>query len=96
MESHLQCKNKKIADVKTSDCVKNLNCRAIKMLDKLICFKEKVLEEVISCKLFTSNYPMMLEHIIEEAKKYQQNIKDLENNIDIEQYKIKKVERFCN
>ena len=96
MESHLQCKNKKIADVKTSDCVKNLNCRAIKMLDKLICFKEKVLEEVISCKLFTSNYPMMLEHIIEEAKKYQQNIKDLENNIDIEQYKIKKVERFWN
>ena len=96
MESHLQCKNKKIADVKTSDCVKNLNCRAIKMLDKLICFKEKVLEEVIICKLFTSNYPMMLEHIIEEAKKYQQNIKDLENNIDIEQYKIKKVERFWN
>ena len=39
---------------------------------------------------------MMLEHIIEEAKKYQQNIKDLENNIDIEQYKIKKVERFWN
>lgn len=67
MESHLQCKNKKIADVKTSDCVKNLNCRAIKMLDKLICFKEKVLEEVISCKLFTSNYPMRLEHIIEEV-----------------------------
>ena len=96
MESHLQCKNKKIADVKISDCVKNLNCRAIKMLDKLICFKEKVLEEVISCKLFTSNYPMMLEHIIEEAKKYQQNIKDLENNIDIEQYKIKKVERYWN
>ena len=39
---------------------------------------------------------MMLEHIIEETKKYQQNIKDLENNIDIEQYKIKKVERFWN
>ena len=39
---------------------------------------------------------MMLEHIIEETKKYQQNIKDLENNIDIEQNKIKKVERFWN
>ena len=70
MESHLQCKNKKIADVKTSDCVKNLNCRAIKMLDKLICFKEKVLEEVISCKLFTSNYPMMLEHIIKKVERF--------------------------
>ena len=96
MESHLQRKNKKIAEMKTSDCVKSLNCRAIKMMDKLICFKEKILEEMISCKLVTSNYPMMLEHIIEEAKKYQQNIKNLENNLDIQQYEIKDVERFWN
>ena len=54
-EKEIKCKNDKEVDIKIFSEVKELNCKAIKMLDKLIEFKNKVLEEVLCCKLFSSN-----------------------------------------
>ena len=48
--------------------VQNLNKRAIELLDGLIGFKERVLKEVEECRMFTANYPLLLKHIIREAK----------------------------
>lgn len=47
-----------------------------------------------NCKLFTSNYPTMIEHLIHEAKLYRSYIYCVENNEDIEDKEIKGAEVF--
>ena len=64
MESKLSTKEEINTDTKTISAVKKLNCKVIKLLDGLIDFKTKVLNEMLSCKLFTVNYPLLIEHII--------------------------------
>ncbi|HAU5082925.1 TPA: DUF2935 domain-containing protein, partial [Clostridioides difficile] len=74
--------------------VAQLNSDAIRLLDGLINLKERVLDGVLSCTLFTSNYPLLLEHIIHEANLYRSYIVDLENKIDIESKNAKEIELF--
>ena len=64
--------------------VNQLNANAKKLLNGLIGFKQRILEGVLSCKLFTVNYPLLIEHIIREAKLYLSLISDLENRVDID------------
>lgn len=59
--------------------VKNLNQRILRLLDGLISLKEQILREVLSCNLYTTNYPLLIEHILREAKLYRQTIMDIEN-----------------
>lgn len=47
-----------------------LNERAVKLISALIQFKTKVLSSVLACKLFTVNYPLLIDHILREAKLY--------------------------
>ena len=56
----------------------------------------KVLDGMLCCKLFTVNYPLLIEHIIREAKLYRSYIKDLEANKDIDKESIRKTELFWN
>lgn len=58
--------------------VQSINKRAIELLDGFIGFKEKVLEEVESCRMYTANYPLLLKHIIREAKLYRSFLEELE------------------
>ncbi|VFE45688.1 DUF2935 domain-containing protein [Clostridioides difficile] len=74
--------------------VAQLNSDAIRLLDGLINLKERVLDGVLSCTLFTSNYPLLLEHIIHEANLYRSYIVDLENKINIESKNAKEIELF--
>ena len=74
--------------------VAQLNSDAIRLLDGLINFKERVLDGVLSCTIFTSNYPLLLEHIIHEANLYCSYVVDLENKIDIESKNAKEIELF--
>ncbi|AXU64189.1 DUF2935 domain-containing protein [Clostridioides difficile] len=74
--------------------VAQLNSDAIRLLDGLINFKERVLDGVLSCTIFTSNYPLLLEHIIHEANLYRSYVVDLENKIDIESKSAKEIELF--
>ena len=74
--------------------VAQLNSDAIRLLDGLINFKERVLDGVLSCTIFTSNYPLLLEHIINEANLYRSYVVDLENKIDIESKNAKEIELF--
>ncbi|HBF2170483.1 TPA: DUF2935 domain-containing protein [Clostridioides difficile] len=76
--------------------VAQLNSDAIRLLDGLINFKERVLDGVLSCTIFTSNYPLLLEHIIHEANLYRSYVVDLENKIDIESKNAKEIELFWN
>lgn len=58
--------------------VQSINKRAIELLDGFISFKEKVLKEVESCRMYTANYPLLLKHIIREAKLYRSFLEELE------------------
>ena len=57
--------------------VEKINHNAIELVTSLIGFKAKVLSEVLSCDIFTHNYPTMLQHLIEEAKVYLNMIQKL-------------------
>lgn len=58
--------------------VKQLNQEILYLLNGLIAFKEQILQEVLSCSLYTANYPRLIEHILREAKLYRQILTDLE------------------
>ncbi len=74
--------------------VSQLNANAKKLLKGLISFKQNILDDVLSCNLFTVNYPMLIEHIIREAKLYLSLIDDLENRVDIDSKNSREVELF--
>lgn len=47
-----------------------LNERAIVATNALANFKDKLLRDVLSCRLFTANYPLLIDHILREARLY--------------------------
>lgn len=81
-------------DSKLISSIKKINSRAIKSLDGLIDLKTRILNDMLSCKLFTSNYPLLIEHILREAKLYRAYVYDIENDEDIEERSIKETELF--
>ena len=63
--------------------VSSINKRALELTACLIRFKSKILSEVISCKLFTVNYPLLIDHIMREAKLYFTLVKRLQKREEI-------------
>ena len=94
MEKDLECKTTKGMDTRIVNEVRNLNCRAIKLLDGLIDFKITILNGMLCCQLFTVNYPLLIEHIIREAELYRSYIKELELSNDIDKGNTRKIELF--
>ena len=47
-----------------------INQRATELINGLIQFKSTILANVLSCKMFTVNYPLLIDHILREAKFY--------------------------
>ena len=58
--------------------VHRLNRTALKLLNGLIDFKETILRRVLRCEMFTLNYPLLIEHILREAKLYRKFVEILE------------------
>lgn len=56
-----------------------INQRAMRLISDLIQFKSTILSNVLSCKMFTVNYPLLIDHIMREAKLYLQLIGRLQN-----------------
>ncbi|HCC08226.1 MAG TPA: hypothetical protein DEP72_08745 [Clostridiales bacterium] len=63
------------------------NKKAIELISDLIKFKKMVLSDVLSCKIFTTNYPSMVPHIIGEAEFYLNMVKRLQDREEIESEK---------
>lgn len=76
--------------------VRRHNQRALRLLNGLIEFKEQILQEVGSCNLYTANYPLLIEHILREAKLYRQIIGELEQNGRIASNDMRATEMFWN
>lgn len=76
--------------------VRQLNRTALRLLDGLIGLKEEVLDRVLHGSMFTMNYPLLVEHIIREAKLYQRYIATLEKTGDLNGSSMRETERFWN
>lgn len=76
--------------------VRQLNHRVRRAVHDLIKFKERLLEFVLGCEMFTANYPLLIEHILREAKLYQSYLTSIENRYDIDDKDIRQTELFWN
>lgn len=59
--------------------VYSVNQRAILLISGLIQFKAMILSNVLSCKMFTLNYPLLIDHIMREARLYLRTVQRLQN-----------------
>ena len=76
--------------------VKMLNRQMLRSLNGLIAFKEKILQQVLECRLYTANYPLLIEHILREARLYRQILMQLERNGRILAPDLRNLEIFWN
>ena len=76
--------------------VHRLNRTALKLLAGLIDFKETILKRVLRCEMFTLNYPLLIEHILREAKLYRKFVEMLERDGDLSECSMKENECFWN
>lgn len=64
--------------------VVQLNEKAIRLVSALIKFKSTLLSDVLSCKIFTFNYPLLIDHILREARFYLDMIQKLQSRQEID------------
>lgn len=76
--------------------VRMLNRQMQRSLNGLISLKEEILREAAGCRLYTTNYPLLIEHILREAKLYRQIISELEKRGRISSPDIRNMEIFWN
>ena len=76
--------------------VDEINRRALRLLDGLIDFKENILDEVKRGRIFTFNYPLLIEHILREAKLYRATVAELMGGRILSCHDLKKTEEFWN
>ncbi|MFB0920410.1 MAG: DUF2935 domain-containing protein [Oscillospiraceae bacterium] len=54
-----------------------LNRKALKLTSALADFKGRLLQSVLSCRTFTTNYPSLIQHTLEEANHYIEMLESL-------------------
>lgn len=64
------------------EAVFEINRRAIELVSALIRFKETILADVLACKMFTLNYPLLIDHILREARLYRDTIQRIQRGED--------------
>lgn len=76
--------------------VHELNRRSLVLLNGLISFKEQLLAAVNNCSVFNANYPLLIAHILREAKLYRATVEDLISNRRISCQNLFETETFWN
>ncbi len=76
--------------------ISNINRRTLPLIGNLIDFKTNILNNVISCKMYTTNYPLLISHIISEAKMYYNLLNKIEKKEPFDRNYIYKQEIFWN
>ena len=88
------------ADLRVSQALARQVCRlnrdGLQLVDHLIAFKERLLCRVNSCNLFTWNYPLLIEHILREARLYRAHLRRLEGLDDSSCQELRDSELFWN
>lgn len=73
-----------------------LNKKALPLIKQLIDFKKDILLNVSTCKMFTMNYPLLINHILNEAKMYYDLLLKIENKEKLSTEYIYQQELFWN
>lgn len=76
--------------------ISHINKRTLLMIENLIHFKNEILNQVISCKIYTTNYPLLINHILNEAKMYHTLLTRIENKEPFTDNYIYEQELFWN
>ncbi len=76
--------------------VRRLNRDVLRHLGDLIQFKERLLCNVNSCNIFTVNYPLLIEHILREARLYRAHLMRLEGMSGSSREDLRDSELFWN
>lgn len=73
-----------------------LNRETLPMIQRIIDFKQNVLNNVLSCRMYTTNYPLLIQHIMNEAKMYQMLLTKVENRVPVTRQELLEQELFWN
>lgn len=76
--------------------IRRLNQTALRLVKGLISFKEQLLREINSCRLFTFNYPLLIEHILREARLYCSFLTEIQSSGTICRQNALETETFWN
>lgn len=76
--------------------ISNLNRYTLPIIENLIRFKNDTLSKVLSCKMYTTNYPLLITHIMNEAKMYHTLLSKVEKRENFTPDEIYKQELFWN
>ncbi|WP_343824677.1 DUF2935 domain-containing protein [Clostridium subterminale] len=71
-------------DQRLEQRVRRLNEIGMELVRGLIRFKKRLLSDVLECKVFTVNYPLLIDHILREANFYLKTIQRLQNDEEID------------
>jgi hypothetical protein len=82
-EQSIQPQTAAVEDQSLEGMVYNLNQKAMASVTALASFKSKLLSDVLSCRLFTNTYPLLIDHILREAVFFNSLLLKLQNRIDI-------------
>lgn len=73
-----------------------INRQVLPLIQNLIRFKTNILNQVLSCKMYTTNYPLLIQHIMNEAKMYHDLLTKVENREPFTENYIYEQELFWN
>lgn len=76
--------------------ISNINKKTLPVIQNLIYFKNDILNNVLSCKLYTTNYPLLITHIMNEAKMYYDLLNKIERKEPFTSNYIYEQELFWN
>ncbi|WP_331463333.1 DUF2935 domain-containing protein [Anaerosacchariphilus polymeriproducens] len=77
--------------------IKQINQKAIQLIRLIIQLKSSILSNVLECKMFTNNYPLLIDHITREAEFYLLTTQKLQNRDNFKnQYDLLSQEIFWN
>ena len=76
--------------------IHQFNRHAVSLLNGLISFKESILKEVSRGNLFNANYPLLIQHILREARLYRATLEELMQNRPLSYQNLWETEQFWN
>lgn len=83
-EAGLMGDNQSLCNPKLEEKVSKLNDRALRLIKDLAQFKSMILSDVLCCRMFTVNYPLLIDHILREAKFYYNLVQRLQNRKEVD------------
>lgn len=92
METNLKSGNVKVSE----ELISSINKRTLPYIKNLIKFKNDILNNVLSCNLYTLNYPLLITHIMNEAKMYYNLLSRIEERKPFTRNYIYEQEVFWN